>query len=85
MSEELEARGGDVNRPTPQRQQPADKKRARAETFEQTSASKQSLWPFALAVALVVVLVGVITSPVILGIGVLLLVAAAIGWGLEQR
>ena len=44
-----------------------------------------SVWPFALAVALMVLLMGFITQPIILGIGVVLVIAAVIGWGVERR
>jgi hypothetical protein len=53
---------------------------------EQSFGSHSSYWPFALAVALLVVLIGVIANtPIILGIGIVLIVAAVIGWGLEHR
>ena len=44
-----------------------------------------SVWPFALAVALMVLLMGFITQPIILGIGVVLVIVAVIGWGVERR
>ena len=44
-----------------------------------------SYWPFALAVALSILLLGVITSPVVLVVGALLTAAAVIAWGLERR
>ncbi len=44
-----------------------------------------SVWPFTLAVALVVLLMGFITQPIILGIGVVLVIVAVIGWGVERR
>jgi len=44
-----------------------------------------SYWPFALAVALSILLLGVITSPVVLAIGAVLTAAAVIAWGLERR
>ena len=46
---------------------------------------QRSIWPFGLAVALIIMLVGLITNPVVLGVGVVLTVAAIVGWGLEQR
>lgn len=45
----------------------------------------RSYWPFALAVAIMVMLVGLLIHPVVLGIGVVLAAAAIIGWGLERR
>jgi Cytochrome c oxidase subunit IV len=52
---------------------------------EQAFGPQRSIWPFGLAVALIILLVGLITNLVVLGIGVALTVAAIIGWGLEQR
>lgn len=50
-----------------------------------TSHRSQSIWPFALALAVIVLLVGFIVHPIVLGIGVVLVAAAIIGWGLERR
>lgn len=47
--------------------------------------SYSSYWPLALALAMIIALVGVMTSPIVLGIGVVLIAAAIIGWGLERR
>jgi len=44
-----------------------------------------SVWPFTLALALAILLVGIITQPIILGIGVVLVIVAVIGWGVERR
>lgn len=52
---------------------------------ERTLGPHQSIWPFALACALVILLMGVITQPIIFGIGAVAVVAAIIGWGLERR
>jgi hypothetical protein len=52
---------------------------------EQALGPQRSIWPFGLAVALIILLVGLITNLAVLGIGVVLTVAAIIGWGLEQR
>ena len=52
---------------------------------EQALSHQRSIWPFGLAVALIILLVGLITNPVVLGIGVVLTVAAIVGWGLERR
>jgi len=52
---------------------------------EQAISPRQSVWPFALAFALLVLLMGFITQPVILGVGVVLVIVAVIGWGLERR
>jgi hypothetical protein len=63
--------------------QPGQKKRARV-VREEALRPNTSLWPFALAVAIVVILVGVMTNPVVLGLGAALVVAAVIGWSLER-
>ncbi len=53
---------------------------------EQALEPQKSFWPLGLALALIVLLLGIITNLVVLGgIGVVLTVAAVIGWGLEQR
>lgn len=52
---------------------------------EQVLGPQRSIWPFGLAVALIILLVGLITNPVVLGLGAVLTAAAIIGWGLEQR
>ncbi len=66
----------------------AGRSKAKAkEAREQVLAShrSQSIWPFALALAVIVLLVGFIVHPIVLGIGVVLVAAAIIGWGLERR
>ena len=45
----------------------------------------RSYWPLALALALMVMLVGLLIHPIVLGIGAVLAAAAIIGWGLERR
>ena len=55
------------------------------EAREQAISPQQSVWPFVLAIALVVLLIGFIIHPIVLGIGVVLVAAAIIGWGLERR
>jgi hypothetical protein len=56
-----------------------------SEVQEQALSPHHSLWPLALAVALFVILVGIMTHPVVLGVGAVLAVAAGIGWGLEKH
>ncbi len=46
---------------------------------------RPSLWPFALAVSLAVMLVGIATHPILLGVGVIMVIASIIGWSLERR
>jgi Cytochrome c oxidase subunit IV len=52
---------------------------------EQVLHPHTSYWPFALALASFVMLMGLITNPVVLAIGAILTAAAVIGWGLERR
>ncbi len=55
-------------------------------TQEQALGPQKSYWPLGLALALIILLLGIITNLIFLvGIGVVLTVAAVIGWGLEQR
>lgn len=46
---------------------------------------RPSPWPIALAVSLAILLVGAIIHPIILGIGVVLVIASVMGWSLERR
>ena len=66
---------------TNQRKQPVK----RLSILKDVPSSHTSYWPFALAVALVIVLVGIMSSPIVFGVGALLVAAAAIGWALEKR
>ena len=47
--------------------------------------AKKSYWPFALSFAVLVLMVGVVTHPIVLGLGVALAIVAIIGWGLEYH
>jgi Cytochrome c oxidase subunit IV len=47
--------------------------------------AKKSYWPFALAIAILIAMVGVVTHPIVIGIGAALAVVAIIGWGLEYH
>ena len=68
-----------------QGQQVPGKDNLSPEVQEQALHSSTSYWPFALAVASFVLLMGLITNPVVLAIGAVLTAAAVIGWGLEHR
>jgi CDP-diglyceride synthetase len=68
-----------------QQQQERGKEGLSKTAREQAISPHQSVWPFALALALMVLLMGFITQPVILGVGVVLVIAAVIGWGFERR
>ncbi len=56
-----------------------------SEVQERGPSSHNSFWPLALAVAIFVILVGIMTHPIVLGVGAVLAVVAVIGWGLEKQ
>lgn len=68
-----------------QGRQLSKKQRAAKEVKEQAINSKRSFWPFALALALSFMLLGVVVHPIIFWIGLVLVAGAMIGWGLERR
>ncbi|MFL5624546.1 MAG: cytochrome c oxidase subunit 4 [Ktedonobacteraceae bacterium] len=68
-----------------QNQQIPGKERPAKAARELSLRAYKSYWPLALALALCVVLLGIIINPIVLGVGVVLTAAAVIGWGLEQR
>jgi len=47
--------------------------------------AKKSYWPFALSLAILVCMIGVVTHPIVLGLGIALSLVAIIGWGLEYH
>ena len=63
------------------------KKRAKVplEVQERKLAPRPSFWPIVLAFTLVVTFIGVMTYPFIFVIGVILVIAAIIGWMLEKH
>jgi uncharacterized RDD family membrane protein YckC len=66
--------------------QPASKRpQVPLEVLEQRLAPRPSVWPVILALTLVVAFIGVMTYPIILALGVLLTIAAIIGWLLEKH
>lgn len=76
MSEELSQR--------PSRQA-GKKEKMSKEAIEQSIEPQLSYWPIVLAAAIIVMLIGLVIHPIIMIIGVVLTVAAIIGWGLERR
>lgn len=71
-----------------QRQPAAKAKKGRASQAaqEQALGPQKSFWPLGLAIALIFLLSGIVSnSPIVMGIGVVLSIAAVIGWGLEHR
>jgi hypothetical protein len=55
------------------------------EARERAITPQQSIWPLALACAVAILLIGFVIHPIVLGIGILLVIASIIGWGLERR
>jgi hypothetical protein len=53
--------------------------------MEKALHAKKSYWPFALSFAMLISMVGVVTHPIVLGVGVALAIVAIIGWGLEYH
>ena len=68
-----------------QRKQLSNKQKASRKVMEQAIDPKKSYWPFALAFALVIALLGVIVHPILFWVGVALVAVAIIGWGLERQ
>jgi hypothetical protein len=68
-----------------QRKKLPKRDRLTPEQMAQAINAKKSYWPFALAVAVFIALIGVVTHPIVIGIGTLLAVVAIIGWGLEYH
>ena len=68
-----------------QRGQQPDEELSSKGVREQALHPYTSYWPFALAVALSILLLGVITNLVVLAVGAVLTAVAIIGWGLEHR
>jgi hypothetical protein len=52
---------------------------------EATISPRPSYWPIVLALALVVLFMGVILNGILLGIGVVLVLIAILGWSFEHR
>jgi cobalamin biosynthesis protein CobT len=65
---------------------PRKKRKKKAEPVDvQQISPRPSYWPIALAFSLIVAFVGLADSPIVLGIGVLMIIISVIGWGLERR
>lgn len=64
----------------------ARRNRLSPEAMQRMAASKKSYWPFLLACSMAISLVGVVLfNNIVLGIGVVLIIVAIIGWGLERH
>ena len=60
---------------------------ARARTAKEPlpSESLRSMWPFILAVTLMIMFLGLMIHPIIFAIGAVLAAGSVIGWALERR
>ncbi len=64
---------------------PRKKRKKKADQIDvQKFSSRHSYWPIALAFSLIVAFIGLADSPIVLGIGVLMIIVSVIGWGLER-
>lgn len=68
-----------------QDQQGTKKEQTSSGAQEQTLGKHMSYWPFVLACSIFIFLMGVVTHPVVLVIGVILILVAVIGWGIERQ
>ena len=68
----------------PQRRAKKRVKRTRLVTEEELMP-RPSLWPFALAISVAIMLGGFVINPIVFVIGVVLVIASIIGWNLERR
>ncbi len=53
--------------------------------LEKAISPNPSLWPFALAFSMILLCLGVIIHPVVMGTGILLCVVSIVAWALERR
>ena len=81
MSEEQ-----DPQQPSPESGGSKSKSKSKLrEARERAITPQQSIWPLALAFAVAVLLIGFVIHPIVLGIGIVLVIASIIGWGRERR
>ncbi|TMC17763.1 MAG: hypothetical protein E6J34_18110 [Chloroflexi bacterium] len=65
---------------------PTRKKRKKVrQPTEAELMPRPSYWPFALALSLTLALLGFVSNPIVLAIGILLVIIAVSGWLLERR
>lgn len=69
----------------PPEQPVARKPQEPLEVRERKLSPRPSFWPLALAVALVVIGIGVISHPIVIACGIVLAIVAIIGWALEKH
>ena len=71
--------------PGQRKQKQSRRDRLTAEQMEHAVEARRSYWPFVLAIAVFIALVGLVIHPIVMGIGAVLVVVAIVGWGLEQH
>ncbi|GER84735.1 hypothetical protein KTAU_33710 [Thermogemmatispora aurantia] len=90
MQQQLQSESGETMQVGEEKPQPetaektGDPPQGRPSRARVPHSPHPSLWPFVLALAIALVCLGVVTHPAVLVIGVLLIVVAAVGWGLER-
>jgi hypothetical protein len=73
------------NQPTGETPQKKGKKRKERWVSIEEISPKPSYWPLVLTVSMSVLLMGVVTHPIVIGVGALLIIISIMGWMLERR
>ncbi len=69
-----------------QHKRPARRNTLSPEAMQRVIDGKKSYWPFLLALAISITLFGIVLfANILVGIGIVLVIAAVIGWGLERH
>jgi hypothetical protein len=69
----------------PQVTRPKKRKRKMEPVSEEEIMPHPSYWPLALAIAVVIMLLGAIAQPIVMVVGVILVIGSIIGWSVERR
>jgi hypothetical protein len=69
----------------PQATRTRKRKRRLEAVSEEEITPRPSYWPLALAVALVFLLLGTISHPIVMAVGAILVIGCIIGWSIERR
>jgi hypothetical protein len=80
-----EMRTSGESQPTVEAPQEKRHKRKTKWVSAEEVSPKPSYWPFALTVSICVLLIGVMTHPIVIGVGALLVIICIMGWMLERR
>ena len=71
--------------PAPKATRARKRKRRIEAVSEEEITPRPSYWPLALAVALVFLLLGTISHPIVMAVGAILVIGCIIGWSIERR